>query len=299
MERLKDKEQPFFMGLGFYRPHLPFVVPKKYWDLYPEGSVSPSPNPELPKNAPVMAANANYELRFYHNPHKIERPEDPSLPVQYIDSLRREYYASVSLIDSQIARLVKGLKEMDLYDNTIIVIWGDHGWKLGDHNGWGKQTNFFIDTHVPLIVKAPGQTKGQVIEALTELVDMFPTICDLSGVEKADYFQGTSLKPLFEDPKRPWKKAAFSQFRRRPRISKDGKEYMGYSMQTERYHYIEWYHWNNENKRKGDFAVAELYDHANDKTETVNIADDADQKNLVKQLSDQLKAGWKAARPTL
>jgi len=298
LDRIKDKEQPFFMGFGFFRPHLPFVVPKKYWDMYPAGSVSPPPNPHLPENAPIMAANGNYELRAYENPYKIGRPEDSPLPEQYVDSLRRGYYASVSFVDAQLGRLLQGLREMDLYENTIIVIWGDHGWKLGDHNGWGKQTNFNIDTHVPLIVKAAHQENGKRIEALSELVDMFPTICDLAGVEKASYFQGTSLAPLFENPDLPWKSAVFSQFRRRARISKDGKEYMGYAIKTQRYHYIEWYPWDNETKQKGEgLRAVELYDHQTDKIETRNIADVAEMKEVVRKLSIQLWKGWKGALP--
>lgn len=299
IRRIKDKGQPFFMGLGYFRPHLPFVAPKTYWDMYPAGSVSPAANPHLPKNAPVMAANANYELRSYYNPYTIGRPEDPPLPAVYADTLKRGYYAAVSFVDACLGRLIEGLKAMDLYDNTIIVVWGDHGWKLGDHNGWGKQTNFYIDTHVPLIIKGAHQLEGQRINALTELVDMFPTICDLAGLEKADYFQGASLDPLFKDPGLPWKKAVFSQFRRRPRISKDGQEYMGYSMQTGRYHYVEWYHWDNTSKEKGDFAAAELYDHASDPYETENVIADPDQTELVKELSVQLRAGWQAAQPAL
>ncbi|MHA7942279.1 sulfatase [Formosa sp. 3Alg 14/1] len=299
IDRIKDKKQPFFMGLGFYRPHLPFVAPKKYWDLYPKGSVSPAPNPKLPENAPVMSANSNYELRNYDNPYTIGRPEDEPVPEKYADSLKRGYYASVSFIDACVGRLVEGLKERGLYENTIIVLWGDHGWKLGDHNGWGKMTNFYIDTHVPLIIKQANQTEGKRIEALSELVDIFPTLCDLSGVEKADYFQGTSLTPLFSNPNLAWKDAVFTQFRRRARVSKDGNEYMGYSMQTKQYHYIEWYAWDNEAKEKGAYATAELYDHAVDPNETVNIAGQSDQKQLIEQLSVQLKQGWRAAVPKI
>ena len=297
IDRIKDKKEPFFLGLGFYRPHLPFVAPKKYWDLYPAGSVSPAANPKLPKNAPIMSANANYELRAYTNPHKIGRPEDEPLPVKYADSLKRGYYASVSFIDACVGKLIKGLKERGLYENTVIVLWGDHGWKLGDHNGWGKMTNFYIDTHVPLIIKGANQQEGKRIKALSELVDIFPTLCDLTGVEKADYFQGTSLIPVFENPDLAWKDAVFTQFRRRPRISKDGQEYMGYSMQTKQYHYIEWYHWDNVKKEKGNFAATELYDHYVDANETVNVAEDADKAEIVKQLSMQLSKGWKGALP--
>lgn len=299
IKRIKSKKRPFFMGLGYYRPHLPFVVPKKYWDLYPEGSVSPPPNPKLPENAPVMASSSNYELRFYHNPHEIGRPEDPPLPQQYVDSLRRGYYASVSFIDAQVGRLIEGLKQMGIYENTIIVLWGDHGWKLGDHNGWGKQTNFRIDTHTPLIIKAANQKQGKKIKALTELVDIFPTVCDLAGVEKAAYFQGTSLTPLFENPDRPWKEAVFSQFRRTVRSSKDGHEYMGYSMQTQRYHYVEWYRWDNKTKTRGEYAARELYDHQVDFDETKNIVQHPENAELVKGLSKKLEKGWRAALPEL
>ncbi|MDE3741023.1 sulfatase [Maribacter polysaccharolyticus] len=299
IDRIKDKKQPFFMGLGLYRPHLPFVAPKKYWDLYPEGSISPAANPKLPENAPIMSANSNYELRAYHNPYEIGRPEDDPLPAEYAATLKRGYYASVSFIDACVGKLIEGLKERGLYENTIIVLWGDHGWKLGDHNGWGKMTNFYIDTHVPLIIKQANQNEGKQIEALSELVDIFPTLCDLAEVHKADYFQGTSLTPLFNNPDLEWKDAVFTQFRRRARVSKDGKEYMGYSMQTKQYHYIEWYHWDNETKVKGTFAASELYDHSVDPNETLNIVDRPDKKELVQRLSERLSKGWKAAVPQI
>ena len=297
LDRIKDKKEPFFLGLGFYRPHLPFVAPKKYWDLYPAGSVSPAANPKLPKNAPVMSANANYELRAYTNPTKIGRPEDEPLPEKYADSLKRGYYASVSFVDACVGKLVAGLKERGLYENTVIVLWGDHGWKLGDHNGWGKMTNFYIDTHVPLIIKGANQQEGKQIKALSELVDIFPTLCDLTGVDKADYLQGTSLVPVFENPDLEWKDAVFTQFRRRPRVSKDGQEYMGYSMQTKQYHYIEWYHWDNVKKEKGAFAATELYDHFVDPNETENVAGISDKTEIIKSLSVQLSKGWKGALP--
>ena len=158
-------------------------------------------------------------------------------------------------------------------------------------------TNFYIDTHVPLIIKGANQQKGKRIEALSELVDIFPTLCDLTGVDKADYLQGTSLTPVFENPDLEWKDAVFTQFRRRKRISKDGNEYMGYSMQTKQYHYIEWYTWDNEKKEKGSFAATELYDHYVDANETVNVANNSDKIEIIKGLSKQLSKGWKGALP--
>jgi len=160
-----------------------------------------------------------------------------------------------------------------------------------------KMTNFYIDTHVPLIIKGVNQKEGKRIEALSELVDIFPTLCDLTGVDKAEYLQGTSLIPVFENPDLEWKDAVFTQFRRRKGVSKDGNEYMGYSMQTKQHHYIEWYRWDNEKKLKGDFANTELYDHFVDSNETVNVAKDPEQKDVVKRLSEQLKKGWRGALP--
>ncbi|GAL81838.1 choline-sulfatase [Algibacter lectus] len=224
----------------------------------------------------------------------------PPVPETYADSLKRGgYYASVSYIDACVGKLIEGLKERGLYENTVIVLWGgDHGWKLGDHNGWGgKMTNFYIDTHVPLIIKEAYQTEGKRIEALSELVDIFPTLCDLTGIDKADYLQGTSLIPVFENPDLEWKDAVFTQFRRRARVSKDGNEYMGYSMQTKQYHYIEWYHWDNDKKLKGDFADVELYNHFVDSNETVNVAKNSEQEDIVKRLSAQLAKGWRGALP--
>jgi iduronate 2-sulfatase len=297
IKRVKDKDQPFFMGLGFFRPHLPFVAPKKYWDMYPKGSLTPASNNYLPENIPVMSTNANYELRNYVYYRDVGRPEDEPLNADTSDVLKRGYYACVSYIDACIGQLIQGLKEMGVYDNTIIVIWGDHGWKLGEHNGWGKQTNFHIDTHVPLLFRYPGQEKPVRSNALTELIDMFPTLCDLAGVPKADYFQGTSMTPLIEQPNQVWKSAAFSQFRRRSRISKDGNEYMGYSMQTDTHHYIAWYEWDNVSKQKGALKARELYDHTIDLDENTNIASYPEHKNLVADLHKQLQAGWQAALP--
>ena len=151
--------------------------------------------------------------------------------------LRHGYYASVSYVDALLGDLVNHLKELDIYDNTIIVVWGDHGWKLGDHNSWGKMTNYNIDLQVPLIVRYPDQkNKGKQTFAMTELVDIFPSLCELAGIEVPDYMQGTSFVPVLENPDRAWKQAAFSQFHRRPKVSADGGRYMGYSINTPKYH---------------------------------------------------------------
>ena len=299
LSRIVKKDQPLYFGLGFFRPHLPFTAPKKYWDMYDPMKIPLAKNPDLPENAPLLTMNSMYELRHYDGFNHIGHPTSEfRMNEDTARILKHGYYASVSYVDKLMGDLVQHLKDLKIYENTIIVVWGDHGWKLGDHNSWGKMTNYNIDLQVPLIIRYPNQkNRGKQTFALTELVDMFPTICELSGVEVPAYLQGTSLVPLVENPERPWKKAAFSQFHRRPKVSADGGRYMGYSINTEDSHYIEWYKWDHKSGTKGDFFTAELYDRKNDPTERVNIAGVIDQKERVEQLSEQLKEGWKMALP--
>lgn len=212
--------------------------------------------------------------------------------------LKQGYYASVSYVDALLGDLISHLQTLGIYDNTIIVVWGDHGWKLGDHNSWGKMTNYNIDLQVPLIIRYPDQKKrGVQTDALVELVDLFPSICELAGIEVPDYMQGTSFLPLLEEPERPWKKAAFSQFHRRPGVSADGQRYMGYSINTAEYHYIEWYQWDHRNGTRGDYVEAELYDRLKDPVEKENIAEKEGFEMVVKNMSAQIAAGWLAALP--
>ncbi len=238
LSRLSQKDQPFYLALGYFRPHLPFAVPKKYWDLYDRDSLPMANNPFLPNDAPVMASNSMYELRGYDGFSHLVHPSVSQLSEDTARILKQGYYASVSYVDAQLGKIIEHLKDLNLYDNTLIVVWGDHGWKLGEHRSWCKQSNYHIDTHVPLIVYAPDMNnKGRQTYALTELVDLFPSLCELSGIEAPDYLQGSSFVPLLENPERPWKKATFSQFHRRPKVTPDGGRYMGYSIQTEHHHH--------------------------------------------------------------
>lgn len=298
LKRISKKKKPFFLALGYYRPHLPFAVPKKYWDMYDRNAIPLAPNPFLPKDVPVHTINSMYELRGYSDFSHIKHPTEYHIPDDKARLLKHGYYASVSYIDACIGRLLGALEELGVRDNTIIVLWGDHGWKLGEHNSWGKMTNYHIDTHAPLIISAPSmKNKGGKSYALTELVDIFPTLCDLADVEVPDYLQGLSVRPLLDQPDLPWKDAVFSQFHRRPKVTPDGKRYMGYSMRTHRYHYVEWYYWDFDEKVATELVAKELYDHETDPHENVNIADDPKNKTLVVKLSKKLKAGWKAALP--
>jgi len=212
--------------------------------------------------------------------------------------LKHGYYASVSFVDACFGKLVNGLAELGLDENTIVVVWGDHGWKLGEHGSWCKQSNYDIDVHVPLLMRVPGlSSAGGRSNRLVELVDLFPTLCDVAGIEIPDNMEGTSFKPLLLDPELEWKSAAFSQFHRNPRVTPDGKRYMGYSMVTPRYHYVEWRFWNHIRGVAGDLAAVELYDRENDPDENRNIAEFKENVQIVEQLSRQLQRGWRSAVP--
>jgi iduronate 2-sulfatase len=179
-----------------------------------------------------------------------------------------------------------------------VVVWGDHGWKLGEHGSWCKQTNYDIDIHVPLLVYVPGQAiKGASCSQLVELVDLYPTMCEAAGIDVPEDMEGTSFLPLLSDPNLNWKSAAFSQFHRSPRVTPDGGRYMGLSMVTGRYHYVEWRDWNHVSGIVGDLVAIELYDQKSDADENTNIAGLEGSKAIVRELSERLQRGWQAATP--
>ncbi|MCF6169740.1 MAG: sulfatase [Bacteroidales bacterium] len=302
MEELSGKNQPFFMAVGYYRPHLPFNAPKKYWDLYERENIPLAQNRFLPENSPAYAINRGRELRGYEDFRDLPQPEQQALAEDRQRLLKHGYYASVSYVDAQIGRLIAGLKKLGLYENTIIVIWGDHGWKLGEHNAWCKQTNYETDTRVPMIFSGAGvSAKSETSGALTEFVDIFPTLCEMAGLDVPGHLQGLSAAPLLENPDKPWKTAAFSQFLqgRFGQMYKgfEGKQFMGYAIRTNRYRYVEWYEWDKETDTKGKLTDRELYDHERDPQENKNIAGLVENAVLVKSLSNQLKKGWRAALP--
>lgn len=299
MKRLKKNDKPFFLALGYYRPHLPFVAPKKYWDLYDGEKLSPATNPFLPKDSPALAINSCYELKACYDLEHVKHPSEASLTEEEARLLKHGYYASVSFVDACLGKLMQGLKDLDLDENTIVVVWGDHGWKLGEHGSWCKQTNYKIDLQVPLQIRVPGvSTTGAACNQLVELVDLYPTVCDAAGVPIPADMEGKSLKPLLADPDQQFKTAAFSQFHRNPRVSPDKKQYMGFSMMTKEYHYIQWRSWDHIKGVAGDEVKAiELYDLRSDSDENVNVAELSENQALLKQLAEQLAQGWKAAQP--
>ena len=300
MKRLKEKDEPFFLALGYYRPHLPFVAPKKYWDLYDRDKISLASNPFMPKNAPVMAMNSMYELRACYDLEHVKHPSEFQLTEANSRRLKHGYYASVSFVDACFGKLMQGLEELGLADNTIVVLWGDHGWKLGEHGSWCKQSNYNIDVRVPLMIHIPNHpSAGSKSDALVELVDLYPTVCDAAGVPIPEIMEGTSVKPLFAKPDRKWKSGAFSQFHRAPRITPDKGRYMGTSLVTDRYHYVEWRTWDHVKGVAGELKAIELYDHQSDPQENVNVSDASENKAVIAKLAQQLKDGWKSAKPEM
>ena len=287
--KLARGKDPFFLAVGYYLPHLPFTPPRKYWDMYDPKRISVAPNPRLPSACPPMAMNTMYELRAYEDFAETPRPGAGLLTEAQARRLKHGYYASVTYVDAQVGRLLDALAKLGMADNTVVVLWGDHGWKLGEHGSWCKQTNYEIDTRSPLIVRAPGAAKrGVTCGALVEFVDIYPTLCELCGLKRPAGLEGTSMAPLLKDVRRPWKQAAFSQFRRRHKKV----EYMGYSMRTDRYRLVEW-----RNCRTGKTVDRELYDHSTDPGENRNLAGDKQYSALLERLGKGLQAGWTAATP--
>jgi arylsulfatase A-like enzyme len=278
-----QKDQPFWLGVGFIRPHLPFVAPKKYWDLYDPAKIELAPNPFKPKGAPEYAVSSGGELRSYHG-----IPNGP-IPDDLARQLKHGYYAAISYMDAQLGRVLDELDRLGLAEKTIIVLWGDHGWKLGEHGAWCKHTNVENDTNAPLLMMVPGITPGgKRTEALVEFVDIYPTLAELCGLPLPEHLEGTSLVPVLQVPSQSVKAAAFSQYPR----SVGGRQLMGYSMRTGQYRFTRWV--ERDDHAKVD--AVELYDHDTDPQENVNIAGDPANAGLVADLTEQWKSGWRVYR---
>jgi arylsulfatase A-like enzyme len=282
-------DKAFFLGCGFLKPHLPFVAPKRYFDLYPAESIKLPNNCFHPKNVPDLALHRSGEFRVYS-----DVPDDGPFPESLLRDSLRAYRACVSYIDAQVGRVLAELDELALRDHTVVVLWGDHGWHLGEQDLWGKMTNFEIATRVPMIIAAPGQQRaGAKTNALTEFVDLYPTLCELCGLPTPQSLEGVSLVPVMNDPTRKWKTAAFSQYPRPGHYPAEAHiRQMGYSMRTDRYRYTEW-----RGHQTGEVLARELYDYETDPQGNVNIAGEPESADLVKRLSRQLAKGWRGALP--
>lgn len=268
LEQAAKSDKPFFIGMGFYRPHTPFVATKKWFDLYPKEKVQ---LPEVPKDD----TNDIPDVSLYI------RPPNYGLSDSDLRDCVRGYWASVSFLDDQVGRLIDALDRLKLADNTIIVVFSDNGFLLGQHGQWQKQLLFDESARVPLIIYAPGvKGNGKGSPRPVELLDVYPTLKELCKLpDPPQTLEGRSLVPLLEHPSAPFKPAVFSQVTRS--LGK-GKTIMGYSARTERWRYTEW----GEDGKHG----RELYDHRSDPQELRNLVDDPQQAAVVREMRKHLTA---------
>jgi len=284
LQRLAGQEQPFFLAVGFWKPHLPFNPPKKYWDLYAPGSIPPPANPCPPRGAPAIALHHSTELRNYAG-----IPQQGPIPPELSATLRHGYYAGISFLDHNVGRLLGELRRLGLEDNTVVVFWVDHGLHLGEHELWGKTSDYELDTHVPLIIAAPGMVRpGAKAAGLVELLDIYPTLLELCGLPPDAGLEGRSVAPLLDDPDHPGKESVLSQHQH-PFYAPHATA-MGYSLRTDRYRYVEW-----RTMARLGLAGQELYDYQADPRETVNRAGDPNLAPLLRALRQQMRERMPAA----
>ena len=273
-ELASRKDQvPFFLAVGFMKPHLPFIAPKRYWDLYNPDEIPTVPQPEPPVGAPDIALNQWGEMRAYS-----DMPKTGPLTPEQTRHLRHGYAACVSYVDAQVGLLLDELDRLNLRENTIVVLWSDHGFKLGDLGMWCKHTNFELDTRVPLIVSAPGLSIRAKSNALVELVDIYPTLSDLADLPKPPGAEGVSFAHIVKDPNLSGESAAFSQYPRGQNV--------GYSIRTSRYRYTEW---RAKDDARGSPVAVELYDYEV-QGEQRNLAHNSSYRNELSSLRSLLRA---------
>jgi len=284
MDKLLKEGKPFFLAVGLHKPHLPFVAPKKYWDMYKREDMPLAEFQEHSKDGPLVAYTSAGELRNYTDIPPFVTMEAElnriGLKPEKQKELIQGYYAAVTYTDHNVGVLLDELEKQGQLNNTIIVLWGDHGWHLGDHDLWCKHTNFENATRAPLIIAAPG-FKGGSTKSLTEHVDVFPTICDLAGVPVPTYLDGKSLVPIMKDKKTKILEYSISQYPRgikkeeMEKLGYTSKKLMGYSLRTDKYRLTLWI---NDFTTKSPYDPAklyakEMYDYVKDPLEKVNVAD--------------------------
>lgn len=284
----RERSEPFFLAVGFLKPHLPFCAPKKYWDFYQRDSFRVPELRKPPEGAPPYAPTTWGEVRNYS-----DIPDTGPLDDEKARTLIHGYHAAVSFVDAQLGRVIDELDKLRLSTNTIIMLWGDHGWHLGDHGMWSKHTNYEEATHIPLLIVAPGVTKPATrSRALVETVDLYPTLCELAALPQPHNPQpldGTSLVPVLKESTAKNKDAIFHVF---PRNRRSDGAILGRAVRTERYRLVEW-------KKPGaspNTADFELYDYQSDPLETRNLA--SAQPEVVQQL-EAILAAQPEAKPQI
>ena len=271
LKLLKKSNKPFFLGVGFFKPHLPFNAPKKYWDLYNRNNIPIAPNPFIPENVNLASIQKMGEFNNYKLSDEKASLSKP-LSDAYSQKLVHAYYAAVSYTDAQIGKVIAELKNLELDKNTIVVIWGDHGWHLGNNRVWGKHTLFNIALKSALIIKVPGlKTKNSKVNSILETVDLYPTLLELCGVKQPHKVDGESFVDLIKTLNLSKRNVAYSYWKN------------GFSVKTERYRLTKFFR-NQE-------PVIELYDHLLDPYENINIA--LIKTKEVEQLMPILKKGDK------
>jgi len=246
LSELKEREEPFFLAAGYHKPHLPFVAPRRYWDLYDRDAFA-LPTSTRPEGAPSFAFHPWWELRTYHGvPKKGPLTEDETR------KLLHGYYAATSFVDAQIGRLLDALEAEGLADDTIVVLWSDHGYHLGEMELWNKHTVWEQALRVPLIVRAPGVDGGAATDGLVGLVDLFPTLCQLADLPIPEDLDGRSFAPLLHAPELPWMPAVYSQY---PKGGLENPERMAYSLRTAEYRFNAYV-----DLTSGETYARELYD---------------------------------------
>ncbi|MCP4321812.1 MAG: sulfatase [Alteromonadales bacterium] len=265
LEQLSKLKKPFFLSVGFVKPHLPFTAPKEYWDMYDPQQFIISKN-ELPDQAPKQAWHHFGELRAYS-----DIPASPALiGSKKARQLIHGYHAGVSYADAQVGKVLAKLDALELRDNTIVVLMGDHGYSLGEHSLWAKHSTFDISTRTPLIISAPNMPINQTVSGLVEFIDIFPTLTDLAGIEPHKQASGMSLVPQLKDHSAPTKSAVFIRYHNAEAIHSD------------QYSLTQWY--DDDNK----YVAQMLYDNKNDPDEARNLANLPKYQKVLDDLSNKL-----------
>lgn len=298
MLEFSKSKQPFFMAVGFHKPHLPFVSPKKYWDLYNRADMPIAEFQQHAANEVFIAYESSGELRNYTDIPEFTTFTKEELRAGLKPEKQKElihgYYAAISYMDAQVGILLNALDSLGTLNNTVIVLWGDHGWHLGDHDMWGKHTNFEQATRSPLIFSAPGMKPGKS-ESLSHHIDIFPTLCSLAGIPIPTQLEGKSLTPIMKNNKTKLYDFAVSQYPRKLKADEVKKlgyangKLMGYSIRTKQYRYTLWM--NNNFTSKEPYSAnrvyaAELYDYVKDPLEKVNVASVKEYAKVSKELND-------------
>lgn len=264
------KDQPFFLAVGYANPHVPWIAPKKYWGLYRRAEIPLPANRYLPRNAPEFAAKTGQDFKWYSNV-----PEDGVVGDDFGRECLHGYLAAISYVDALVGRLLDALDASPAAKNTVVILWSDHGYYMGEHTWWGsKHNNYEGATRAVLMLAAPGQKHpGSKTRSMTDFVDIYPSLAEICGLPKPAGAEGRSFAPLLQDPGAAIKDCAFSFY--------PMGGYLGIAMRTDRWRFVEW-------TKAGQEPVHELYDHQSDPGENENVAGDPRHAALIRELSAKL-----------